>query len=165
MISLSALHERLSKLLSCLFTTAKLANIFIIKTASVVQWSEFLATNPQVPASIPELYKKVVGLERSPPSLVSTTEELLGRNNSCSGLESQNTAVGIRHADHVAPSIHTKKLALTSLTSGGHSVGIFHLWNQATEFFFRLHFVIFQKMAFYKQVVRTSSHPRRVISS
>jgi hypothetical protein len=37
--------------------------------------------------------------------------------------KSQNTAVGIRHADHVAPSIR-KKLALTSPTSGGRSVGI-----------------------------------------
>jgi hypothetical protein len=31
--------------------------------------------------------KKVVGLERGPLSLVSTTEELLGRNSSGSGLE------------------------------------------------------------------------------
>jgi hypothetical protein len=31
--------------------------------------------------------KKLVGLERSPLSLVSTTEELLGRNSSGSGLE------------------------------------------------------------------------------
>jgi hypothetical protein len=37
--------------------------------------------------------------------------------------KSENTTVGIRHADHVAPSIR-KKLALTSLTSGGRSVGI-----------------------------------------
>jgi hypothetical protein len=33
--------------------------------------------------------KKVVGLERGPLSPVSTTEELLGRNSSDSGLESQ----------------------------------------------------------------------------
>jgi hypothetical protein len=32
--------------------------------------------------------KKVVGLERGPLSLASTTEELLGRNSSGSGLES-----------------------------------------------------------------------------
>jgi hypothetical protein len=32
--------------------------------------------------------------------------------------KAENTAVGIRHADHVAPSTR-KKLALTSLTSGG----------------------------------------------
>jgi hypothetical protein len=52
--------------------------------------------------------KKVVGLERGPLSLVSTTEELLGRNSSGSGLESENMAVGIRHADHVEPSIRKK---------------------------------------------------------
>jgi hypothetical protein len=35
----------------------------------------------------------------------------------------ENTAVGIRHADHAAPYIR-KKLAITSPTSGGRSVGI-----------------------------------------
>jgi hypothetical protein len=40
-------------------------------------------------------------------------------------------AVGIRH---MAPSIR-KKLALTSLTSGGRSVGIVRLRTEATEFF------------------------------
>jgi hypothetical protein len=34
--------------------------------------------------------------------------------------KSENTAVGIRHADHVAP----QKLAITSPTSGGRSVGV-----------------------------------------
>jgi hypothetical protein len=66
-----------------------------------------------------------VGLERGPLSLVSTTEALLGSNSSGSGLEN-HTAVEIRHADHVAPSIR-KKLALTLLTSGGRSVGIVRL--------------------------------------
>jgi hypothetical protein len=70
-----------------------------------------------------------MGLERGPLGLVSTTEELLGRNSS-------GTAVGIRHADHVAPSIR-KKLALTSLTSGGRSVGIVHLRTEAAEFNFK----------------------------
>jgi hypothetical protein len=46
-------------------------------TASVVQWSEFLATDPQVSGSIPGHYKKkVAGLERGPLSLLSTTEGL-----------------------------------------------------------------------------------------
>jgi hypothetical protein len=35
-----------------------------------------------------------VGLERDPLSLVSTTEELLDRKSSGSGLETENTAVG-----------------------------------------------------------------------
>jgi hypothetical protein len=49
--------------------------------------------------------KKVVGLERGPLSLVSTTEELLDRKVAAPVLKTENTAVGIRHADHVAPSI------------------------------------------------------------
>jgi hypothetical protein len=48
---------------------------------------------------------EVVGMERGSLSLVSTTEELLGRKNRGSGLKSENTAVGIRYADHMAPSI------------------------------------------------------------
>jgi hypothetical protein len=54
-------------------------------------WSESLAADPEVPGSIPGHYKKktVVGLERGLLSLVSTTEELLGRISSGSGLESR----------------------------------------------------------------------------
>jgi hypothetical protein len=66
-----------------------------------------------------------VGLERDPLSLVSTTEELLDRKVAASVYKTENTAVGILHADHVAPSID-KKLAITSSTSGGPSVGIVH---------------------------------------
>jgi hypothetical protein len=47
-------------------------------------------------------------------------------------------AIGIRHADHVAPSIR-KKLALTSLTSGGRSIGIVRLRTGAMEFFWYGH--------------------------
>jgi hypothetical protein len=43
-------------------------------------WSEFLATDPEARLRFPALpEKKVVGLERGPLSLVSTTEELLDR--------------------------------------------------------------------------------------
>jgi hypothetical protein len=65
--------------------------------------------------------------------MLSTIEELLGRKSSGSDLEIENTAVGIPHADHVAPSIN-KKSALTSLTSGDRSVGIGRSRTQATEF-------------------------------
>jgi hypothetical protein len=48
-----------------------------------------------VPGSIPGHYKKkVVGLERGPLSLVSTTEELLGRKSSSSGLENREYGRG-----------------------------------------------------------------------
>jgi hypothetical protein len=56
-----------------------------------------------------------------------------GRKSSGCGLETENTAVGIRRADHVAPSIR-KKMAVTSPTNGGRSVDIVRSGTQATEF-------------------------------
>jgi hypothetical protein len=75
-----------------------------------------------------------VGLERGPLSLVrSTIEELLGRNNSGSGLENREYGLGdpLRwpHDTH-----YQQKFALTSPTSGGRSVGIVRLRAKATEF-------------------------------
>jgi hypothetical protein len=49
--------------------------------------------------------KKVVGLEWGPLSLVSTTEELFDRKVAAPVQKTENTAVGISHADRVAPSI------------------------------------------------------------
>jgi hypothetical protein len=49
--------------------------------------------------------KKSSGMEWGPLSLVSTTEELLDRKVSAPVYKTENTAVGIRHPDHVAPSI------------------------------------------------------------
>jgi hypothetical protein len=96
--------------------------------------SEFLATDPGVPGSIPDTTrKKIVSLEWGPLSLVSTTEELLDRKVEAAVYKTENTAVGIRHADHVALSIR-KKLAITSLTRGGRSVGIVSR-TQTMEFF------------------------------
>jgi hypothetical protein len=58
------------------------------------------------PGSIPgTIRKKVVGLERGPLSPVNTTEELLDRKVAAPLQKTENTAVGICHADHVAPSI------------------------------------------------------------
>jgi hypothetical protein len=55
------------------------------------------------PGSIPvTAKKKVVGLERGPLSLVSTTEELLDRKVAAPVYKTENTAVGIRHADYMA---------------------------------------------------------------
>jgi hypothetical protein len=48
--------------------------------------------------------KKVVGLERGPLSLVSTTKELLDRKVAAVW-KTENTAVGIRHTDNMAPFI------------------------------------------------------------
>jgi hypothetical protein len=49
----------------------------------------------------------------------------------------KKTAVGIRCADHATPSTR-KRLALSSPTSGGRSVGIVRLRTKATEFFYEL---------------------------
>jgi hypothetical protein len=49
--------------------------------------------------------KKVMALERGPLSLVSTTEDLLDRKLEAPICKTENTALGIRHADHMAPSI------------------------------------------------------------
>jgi hypothetical protein len=57
------------------------------------------------PGSIPGTTNKVVGLERGPLSLVSTTEELLDRKVAAPVQKIENTEVGIRHAEHVAPFI------------------------------------------------------------
>jgi hypothetical protein len=77
------------------------------------------------------MFWEVVGQERGPLSLVSTTEELLGRNSSGPGLE--NTTVGIRHSDYTTP-FYPQKLAPTSPTSGGRSVGIVRSRTQVTKF-------------------------------
>jgi hypothetical protein len=41
-----------------------------------------------------KIFREVVGLERGPLNLVSTTEELLGRNSSGSGLENREYGRG-----------------------------------------------------------------------
>jgi hypothetical protein len=95
-----------------------------------------LVTDPEARVRFPALpEKKVVGLERGPLSLVSTTDELLDRKVAAPVYKTENTAVGISHADHVASSIR-KKLAITLPTSGGRSVGIVRSRTQAMEFIF-----------------------------
>jgi hypothetical protein len=44
-----------------------------------------------------------VGLERGPLYFVSTIKELLGRNSTAPAQKTENTAVGIRCADHATP--------------------------------------------------------------
>jgi hypothetical protein len=46
-----------------------------------------------------------VDLERGPLSLVTTIEELLDKKVAAPISKTENTAVGIRRADHVAPFI------------------------------------------------------------
>jgi hypothetical protein len=63
---------------------------------------------------------------------VKTTEGLLGRNNSESNLECREYG---RRDPSRSPfsTLYPQKLALTSLTSGGRSVGIVRSRTQATE--------------------------------
>jgi hypothetical protein len=73
-----------------------------------------------------------VGLEWGSFSLVTTIEELLGRNSSGSGLESR----GYVHGDPLRwprDTFYPQKLALTSSTSGGRSVGIVRSQTKARE--------------------------------
>jgi hypothetical protein len=69
------------------------------ETASVVQWSEFLATNPEVPGWVSghtSFSCDVVGLERGQRRLLRRTEDILEWKCSDSGLEQPRlTAVGI----------------------------------------------------------------------
>jgi hypothetical protein len=70
-----------------------------------------------------QIFWEVVGLERSPLSLVSTTEVLFEIKNSGSGLE--NRDYGRRDSSRwQRGTLYPQQLTLTSLTSGGHSVGI-----------------------------------------
>jgi hypothetical protein len=72
-----------------------------------------------------QIFRVVVGLEQGPHSLMSTTEELLGRKSSGSSLE-------IREYGHrdlsrwQSGTLDPQKLALTSPKSGGCSVSIVH---------------------------------------
>jgi hypothetical protein len=82
-----------------------------------------------------QIFREVVGLERGPLSLVSTTEELLERKISGFGLESLE--YGRRNPSRSPRgTLHPPKLALTSVTSGGHSVNIVRSRTQATELIF-----------------------------
>jgi hypothetical protein len=72
----------------------------------MVQWSDIWLQIQRSGFDSPRynIFWEVIGLERGLFSLVSTTEELLGRKSSGSGLESRDYILGMRHADHVAPS-------------------------------------------------------------
>jgi hypothetical protein len=74
-----------------------------------------------------------VGLERGPLSLVSTTEELLGRKSSGSCLE--NREYGRRDLSRwLHGTLYPQKLVITSPSSGGRSVGIVRSRTQTMEF-------------------------------
>jgi hypothetical protein len=84
-----------------------------------------------------QIFWEVVGLERGPLSLVSTTEELLRRKSSGSDLDIREYGSGdpLRWP---RDTLYPQKLTLISPKSGGHSVGIVLTRTKATEFSFSL---------------------------
>jgi hypothetical protein len=65
---------------------------------------------------------------------LSTVEELLERKSSGAGIGNRDYGrKGIRLADYATP-LYPQKLALTTLKSGGRSIGIVRSRTQATEF-------------------------------
>jgi hypothetical protein len=80
-----------------------------------------------------QIFWEVVDLERGPLSLVSTSEELLGIKSRGFGLESQE--YGHRYPSRwPRGTLYPQKLALTSRTSGGRSVGIVRSRTEAMDF-------------------------------
>jgi hypothetical protein len=78
------------------------------------------------------IFWEVLGLERSPLTLASATQELLVIKSSGSGLETRE--YGRRDTSRWPHGIlYPQKSALTSPISGGSSVGIIRLQTQATE--------------------------------
>jgi hypothetical protein len=111
---------------------------------AVVQWSDFLATGPEVQVRLMAL----PDLLRSSGSLTGSTEPheynwgaIIEKGRSGSGLENREYD-GRDLSRWPRGILHLKKMALTSPTSGGRSVGRVRLRTQATEFslvFVRIH--------------------------
>jgi hypothetical protein len=108
-------------------------NAYAFRSINILIFAKYpvLLSRVWFPA-LPE--KKVMGLERGPLSLVSTTEELLGRKCSGSGLE--NREYGRRDPPRwPRGTFYPQKLAITSPTSGGRSVDIVRSRTHTMEFF------------------------------
>jgi hypothetical protein len=104
-------------------------------TDSARHWSEFLATDPETLVRFKALPDFLRSLKRGPFTLVSTTEDLLGRKSSGSGLETSEYG----RRDQLCWALNTlypQKLALTSPTSSGRFVGIVRSRTKAMEFMF-----------------------------
>jgi hypothetical protein len=99
----------------------------------VVRVPGYSSRGPGFDSGLYQIFWEVVGLERGPLSLVSTTAELLGRNSSGTGLEHREYGHGdlLRWPRDVH---YPQKLSLTSPTNCGRSVGIVRLRTEVTEF-------------------------------
>jgi hypothetical protein len=90
----------------------------------------YRSRGPGIDSQHYHIFWEVVGLERGPLSLVSTNEELLGRNSSGSGLTIREYGCG----NPLCWPYNTFYPQKTSLTSGSCSVGIVCSRTKAKEF-------------------------------
>jgi hypothetical protein len=102
----------------------------------VVQWSEFLAADPEVRVRFPALpdFLSIGRSETGSIGLVITTGELLGRKNSGSGLERRE--YGRWDPSRRPHDTYMQELALPSPSIFSLSAGIVCSRSQATEFSF-----------------------------
>jgi hypothetical protein len=88
-----------------------------------------------------QIFWVIVGLERGPHSLVRITEELLERKVAAPVYKTEINGRG-DPLRWLRDTLYPLKLALTSLTSGGRSVGIVRWGTKATEFNHRGYIII-----------------------
>jgi hypothetical protein len=110
----------------------------------VVRVSGYRSTGPGLGSRCYQIFWEIVGLERGALSLVSTIKELLARNSSGSGLENREHGLG-NPSRWPRDILYPQKLALTSSTSGGRSVGIVRLRTNAAEVFFLCGIILIYK--------------------
>jgi hypothetical protein len=106
---------------------------------------------------------QVVGLERGPLSLVSTTEELLDKKSSGSYLE--NREYGRRGPSRwPCGTLYLQQLATTSPRSGSRSVGIVHSRTQTMEFvlFVIIFFIYFSTCTELSHWPRGTLYPQKL---
>jgi hypothetical protein len=110
------------------------SNFVFLLCGIVVRVPGYRSRGPGIDSRRCQIFWEVMGLERGSLSLVSTTEELLGRNSSGCGLENREYGRGdpVRWS---RDTLYPQKLTLTSPTSGGRSVGVVRLRTKATEFY------------------------------
>jgi hypothetical protein len=119
----------------------------------VVRVPGYRSRSPRFDSRRYRIFWEVVGLERGPLSLLSTTVELLGRNSSGFGLE--NGEYGRGDSLHwPSGTFYLKKLAPTSPKSGGRSVSIVRFRLRPWSLFFSPH----RKM-YIRLLVQCHLHP------